>query len=73
MNLPQQRLSKILLMTIQLLSSVNQIAEIKQRTYRPLGSYKKRLIGSLPRSIITTGFVFIVRTQRVSPWIHPTG
>jgi len=51
MNLRQQRLSKILLMTIQLLSSVNQILEIKQRTYRPQGSYKKRLIGSLPRSI----------------------
>jgi len=38
-------------MTILLLSSVNQIAEIKQRTYRPHGSYKKRLIGSLTRSI----------------------
>ena len=51
MNLWQQRLLRILLMTILLLSSVNQIAEIKQRTYRPHGSYKKRLIGSLTRSI----------------------
>jgi len=38
-------------MTIQLLPSVNQIAEIKQRTYYPQGSYIKRLIGSLHRSI----------------------